>query len=225
MKKLALLMAALLVFCGARVLAVDYWGGPPPGTWLRGDVGTTYQHWDFAGGTMDYPDEWDNPFGTPFIETVTGLWAWDTQWECPTEMDPDGFVDGWHCTSPEGGAIDIWVPNSEDPDGMKFIFVQVTSSKAPSDVGVTGFGGGVYSSGTWSTGVPHVQWGSPAPYGGSWYTYNYGLWVYPNPSGEVVTIEVVECTVIDQIVIDTICTREPIATESSTWGEVKHLFR
>jgi hypothetical protein len=108
---------------------------------------------------------------------------------------------------------------------VKWIFLQITSSKAPSDVTVIGEGpGGPFTSGTWATGLPHIQWPGPAPFDGVWYTYNYGRYVSPNPERETILISVPECTVVDQIVVDTICTVEPISAETSSWSDVKRLF-
>ena len=98
------------------------------------------------------------------------------------------------------------------PDPFSLFFIQITSSKGPSDVSVVGSGPATsYTSGTFSTGRPDIQWPAPGPYPGSgpWYTYNYGLTIEPNPTSETVTITVPECAVIDQIVVDTICIPEP----------------
>ena len=225
MKKLTLTVAILLTFA-LSALAVDYWGGPPPGTWNRGDHQTTYQHWTFEDpGLVGPPNDVFNPYGEPMLD-FEGMFEWG-QYECPPELDPDGVVEGWHCIEPEGGRIILTIPNTEALDGAKLIFMQITSSKAPSNVSATGHGSnpGGYTSSTWPTGLAQIQWPStpPAPYGGAWYTYNYGLKIEPNPQSETITIEVPYCTVIDQIVVDTICTGT-IANDDATWGEVKALF-
>ncbi len=43
MKKLLLTITILMTFA-LSALAIDYWQGPPPGTWHRGDHQTTFQH-------------------------------------------------------------------------------------------------------------------------------------------------------------------------------------
>ena len=110
---------------------------------------------------------------------------------------------------------------------MKAIFLQITSSKAPSNVQVTGQGAdGPYTSGTWQTGLPQIQWPGPAPYGGAWYTYNYGFVIRPNPESETIVIDVPYCTVVDQIVVDTICTNDDaVPVENSTWSDIKVLYK
>jgi hypothetical protein len=223
MKKLSLILLALLI--AAPVLAVDYYQGPPPGTWDRGEPGSTFQHWTFEEPIPEGPPMiFDNPFGLPFFELV-GAFEFG-EWECPPEMDPRGFVTGWHCIDPDGGTILLHIPNTEFTNGAKTIFMQITSSKVPSDVEVEGHGSnpGGYTSGNWPTGLPHIQWGSPAPYGGSWYTYNYGRVIVPNPQAETITINVPYCTVIDQIVVDTICTGT-VAADTNTMDEIKALYR
>ena len=223
MKKLTMTIAILLTLT-LTAFAIDYWGGPPPGTWHRGDHQSTFQHWNFEDpGLVGPPEVVDNPYGDPWLEFV-GAFEFG-EYECPPEMNPDGYVTGWHCIEEGGGSIIITIPNTEALDGAKLIFMQITSSKAPSDVSVIGHGSnpGGYTSSTWSTGLPHIQWPGPAPFGGSWYTYNYGLKIEPNPQSETIIIDVPYCTVIDQIVIDTICTGT-IGNEDATWGEVKSLF-
>lgn len=222
-----LLPLLALILLTAPSLAVDYWGGPPPDAWPRLAADATFQHWDFVQPVLPLPDVWENPFGAPALEFLppTG-WEYDPAWECPPELDPTGFVDGWHCLEPTGGSVVITIPNQERPNNAKYIFLQLTSSKAPSSVTVSGHGGapGGYTSGTWGTGLPHIQWPGPAPHGGVWYTYNYGLKVMPNPESETVVIDVPFCTVIDQIVVDTICT-DVVPNETETWSGVKRLFR
>ena len=104
-----------------------------------------------------------------------------------------------------GGTMIFHVPNRPDPDEIKYIFIQITSTKAPSDVTALGFGGaGGYTTGVFDTGLPPVQHPN-----NNWYTYNYGLTIEPNPEWEDVVIEFPFDTYVDQVVIDTICTPEP----------------
>jgi hypothetical protein len=228
MRKMVAMITVLLMICLAGTsLAKDVWGGPPEDTWARGDQGTTFEHWDFSNPELFEPENFDNPNGIPFAEfDPTDGWYWGPEWECPPEMDPSGFVDGWHCENPDGGTITLVIPNTDDPAGKKWIFMQVTSTKGYS-VTVSGSGSntGGYTSGTWPTGKPQLQWPGPAPYGGCWYTYNSGLWIEPNPESETITLTFPYCSVVDQIVIDTICTQDPIATQKSSWSRVKALFR
>ncbi len=228
MRKTVSVMTVLLMVClTGTVLAIDYWGGPPPDTWDRGAAGTTFQHWNFSDPAFFEPEIFDNPNGVPFAEFDPPL-GWDYgEWECPPEMDPDGFVTGWHCNVAGGGTITLTIPNTDDPEGGKWIFMQVTSTKVPSDVSVSGQGSnpGGYTSGSWSTGLPHIQWPGAAPFGGSWYTYNYGRFIEPNPESETITLTFPYCSVVDQIVIDTICTQDPVADEDNSWSRVKALFR
>lgn len=222
-----MLVAAALLLTVSPLAAKDVWMGPPDGWWMRGDQGTTWAHWDFQTmDTVSYPIDGLIPFESPTAELV-GDWEWSDGWECPPELDDSGFVDGWHCYGPDGGTIVLHLPNFPDPNQIKMIFIQITSSKAPSDVNVVGNGSdpGGYVSGTWSTGVPHIQYPGPAPYGGVWYTYNYGLYIEPNPESEDIIIDVPYCTVVDQIVVDTICTDTTIPAAPGTWSGVKALFR
>jgi len=52
------------------------------------------------------------------------------------------------------------------------------------------------------------------------------FWHLPyNPDREFVNIQLPPFTWVDQVWIETISTNGPIATEFSTWSEVKSLFR
>ncbi len=222
MKKLTLILLALLI--ATPVLAVDYWGGPPQGTWERGEPGSTFQHYTFDTPVLSGPaDDFQNPFGIPTFG-FDGEFEYG-QWECPIDMNPEGFVDGWHCINPDFGTIYLRIPNTEMVDGEKYIFIQMTSSKAPIDIQIDSFGYvPEYTCEPWPTGLPHIQWPDPAPYGGAWYTYNFGFVIRPNPQEEIIRIQVPFCTVIDQIVVDTICTGT-VANEQRTLDQVKALFR
>ncbi len=215
MKKVTILttMAVLLVMSGVGQ-AKDY--GPLVG-WDRYANNATFAHWEFTTSDMpSSPEDFWNPNGVPFIELTTngtGFWEWSNEWPCPEGMDPSGVTDGWHCADAEGGTIRIEIPNDPENREIKEIFMQMTTSKLPSGITVTGHGGepGGYTSGTFPTGRPDYQEGSPPPISGegSWYTYNWGFTIEPNPESETIEIEVEECTVVDQIVVDTRCMPEP----------------
>ena len=223
MRKLMAIVPALVLvaFC-APALAVDVWEGPPDGTWDRYDPNSTYVHWTFHQFNP-WPYEFYNPYGPPIIE-LEPIDGWEYgMWEAPPELGPAGTINGWHCTSPGGGHIMITIPNTPLVDGTKWIFMQVTSSKTVHVIGAAS--PDMINSGTWNTGRPQIQWPGPAPFGGAWYTYNYGLFIQPNPTYEHIIINVQDCTVIDQIVIDTLCSPGVIGMERNTWSGVKALYR
>jgi hypothetical protein len=221
------LLPALLILALAwamPALAIDYWNGPPG--WSRSDPAATFQHWTFTVDDPAVPPiEVNNPYGQPQIAIPLSSFEWG-EWECPPDMHESGTVTGWHCTDGLGGLIEISIPNTEALDGEKLIYLQITSSKFI-NVSVSGFGGspGGYTSESWPTGRPHIQWAGPAPFDGEWYTYSIGRKVTPNPQAEVIKLEVPYCTVIDQIVVDTICTGSPVSEDQRTWSGIKGLFR
>jgi len=225
----SLYLGAIVLLCFAPLaMAVDYWGGPPPETWNRHDPGSTFQHWHFATGMeCSTPELFDNPHGCPIAE-IDDLTGWEYgDWEAPPEMGGP-IVSGWHAIAAGGGSITLTIPNTPDPNAIKYLFIQLTSSKAPSDVSVAGSGPATsYTSGTFPTGRSQIQWPAPGPYPGSgpWYTYNYGLTIEPNPTSETITITVPECTVIDQIVVDTICIPEPASLGLLVLGSLALLRR
>ncbi len=201
MRKLILIviMMAISVVPG---FAKDY-GLPGTAPWNRGDAASTYQHWEFSTDTGITPETYVNPYGEPTFEfEVPTNWGWT-----PATPGPDGpDVTAWTNTSTGGtGTIILHVPNNPDDNLIKFIYLQITSTKAPSSATPVGGGsGGPYTGGTWPTGVPAWQEAN------GWYTYNYGLTIEPNPEFEDIAIEVPWGTSVDQIVVDTICiTPEP----------------
>lgn len=232
LKKIQFVTLALLVFSSSPLLAVDYWGGPPAGTWERGAPGTTYQHWQIDSPVNTLPEIMDNPyaggeFGDPTF-VVHGAYGWGTNITCPGAMDPSGTVSGFLFEEADGGSIELTIPNSLDNTPLKAIFVQITATMPPISVEAsTWLGAGVFEYGTWDTGLPAHHWsGFPqSQYGGQWHTYNYGLTIEPNPPVDVITITMPYHGVIDQIVVDTICTSDPVASEQSTWSDVKALYR
>ena len=225
MKKTLIILVAL-AFMTAPAMAKDL--GPLEG-WDRAAPNSTFEHWDFNMPDMpSFPDAglW-NPNGEPFAELDPTGWEWSEAWECPPELNPNGFVSGWHCTNPDGGEITLTIPNTPDKNMEKRMFIQITSTKVPSDVTVSGSdaAGGGYTSGTFSTGRPMSGIPGPAPFGGSWYVYNYGRTIRPNPESEKVVIKVPYCTVIDQIVVDTECVPEPATMSLLILGGIGALVR
>lgn len=229
MRKTVLMIMVMSIVClTGTVFAKDYWNGPPPENWNRGDPGSTFQHWDFSDPGIFFPEIFDNPWGEPLAEFFPPFpgWEYGEEWECPVEMDPSGFVNGWHCNDAAGGSIILTIPNTDDPTGIKSIFIQVTATKNYT-VSVSGSGGSPtgYATGTWNPNRPQIQWFGPAPFGGAWYTYNDGLWIIPNPQWETITLNFPYCAVVDQIVVDTICSHDPVTAEDNSWSRVKALFR
>lgn len=205
MKKLALLFIFAVVACATPARAIDYWGGPPG--WDRGEPGSTYQKFDMSTpiAGLNPANVNENPFGIPYIE-MEGNWEWAIV-DGPT---PGETVDAWHSEGDGMGGgssvLRLIIPNAPEPNPIKKIFVQITSTKAPSSVTPVGQGTtGPYTAGTFPTGLPQIQ--HPGSYQGlPWYTYNYGLTIEPNPEFEELLIEIPYCGWIDQIDVDTICT-------------------
>ncbi|MDP6636479.1 MAG: PEP-CTERM sorting domain-containing protein [Phycisphaerae bacterium] len=202
----------LLAFAASpAAFAADVWGGPPNDTWNRGDPGSTWQHWDFCDPVVHTPCEGQNEYGTPGFEfEEPGAWQWVAELPPLDPGDTQSYpIDGWQFNGPAGstGTLILHIPNRPRPNEEKLIFLQITSSKGPSGVTALGFdsaaGGTGYTSGTWPTGKPQIQ------HPNGWYTYNYGLSIRPNPEFEDIVIDVPAGTIIDQIVVDTICTPEP----------------
>ena len=211
-----LVAVILLALMSSSALADDVWGGPPEGQWVRGDPGSTWQHWNFSDPTSSEPDEGQNEYGDPVSLFDESMWTWVSGLD---PLNPPGDpVDGFHFDGQEGsiGTMIFQVPNQPKLNEIKKIFVQVTSSKGPSGITALGFDsvGGGYTSGVFNTGRPLIQ------HINGWYTYNYGLTIEPNPEWEDIAIEFPFDTIVDQVVIDTICTPEPATLTMMAIGAV-----
>jgi len=223
--RITTLMTIVLCLAATGASAIDYWGGPPPGTWERGDPATTWQVFDYDTFEAPQPAEIVyNPYGTPQGGTAWGTLTWG-DWNCPVELDPNGFVTGLRVDS-ETAILTYNVPNTENFGGAKWMFIQITSSMAPLSISTISWGNaGTYTESVWDTERPQIHWPGPAPDGGDWWTYNYGIVIEPNPQLEQVRVELPIGAVLDQIVIDTICTADVIEAEEGTWSGVKRLYR
>lgn len=226
-----LMIVAILMLAAGPSLAIDYWGGPPPDRWSRGDPGATWQCWDFEtiNTLLDpAPDTYANEYGQPWYG-YSGACSWDDDWVCPETLDPDGVVGGFGANYSIGGSLEITlhIPNAVNLAGMKHIYIQITSTAPPVHVRAIGQGpSGDPVDSDWETGRPPVVWQGLAPHGGDyeWRTYSFGRTLAPSTDGEDITAAFGPGTVVDQIVVDTLCTGI-VAGETSAWGDMKALFR
>jgi hypothetical protein len=117
---------AALVMCTALVLPAVTLSGKDlqPPSW-RGDPGTTFQQWEFRDGnfTSVPPDEFDNPFGVPFLDLVLASGA------TPPQAPPGGeFVtlewDPFTFTQPDRLVIEV--PNRFEAGKSKEVWIQIT---------------------------------------------------------------------------------------------------
>ena len=199
MRKLFCLAAVVvsLLLIAAPAMAEDL--NDPPWDMSVGDQ--TSQAWEC---TMDSPIDvvcptiMNNPYCNPDPPVVE-----------ITNCDGLQLIDGpdyepvwtWHIGAGDGG-IDIWIPNSPEPNEVKKIFWQITADKS---VTPTGDPPSTNPPGTSvPTGIPHTAWPNVP-----WYTYNGMIEIRPNPDGEWIHFDLVESTNIEEIVIDTVCVPEP----------------
>ena len=218
MRRTLCTLTAVILFAlvtSSSAFGEDVWQGPPPGTWTRGDPGSTWQHWTFVDSVYPgaYPQQ--NEYGEPYFE-----FELPPAWDHVTVSGPHGdSVSAW--SGLHGGTMIFHIPNRPEPDEIKYIFVQVTSTKAPTNVTAKGFGlSGAYTSGTWDTGLEHLQHPND-----EWYTYNFGLTIEPNPEFEDVAIVFPFDVFVDQVVIDTICIPEPTTLALLAMGGTMALVR
>jgi len=222
--------AVVLLLIAGPSLAIDYWGGPPVTWWSRGDPGATWQRWDYETADTMFdpaPDAYANDYGLPGY-AYSGACSWDDDWVCPTTLAPDGDLGGFGALNNVGGSLQITlhIPNAVNLTGMKHIYVQITCTAPPTQVRAGGHGpDGDPVDSEWDTGRPPVVWEGPAPHGGdfAWRTYSFGLTLEPSTAGEDIIATFGPGTVVDQIVVDTLCTGI-VADEASTWSGIKAMF-
>lgn len=187
----------------APAMAIRIWDPPwveDPASYPGGAA--TSQGWEF-GKSLDQPDYVDNPFGDPFIEgilvepqTVPG------PMEDPTGQQPP--VQTWHVAE-TGGGLDIHVPNADNPDHRKIIFVQVTSDKGLLQ---TQPGWSVTPAGSVSFPKPAINLGLGSD-DGSWYVYTARFDLDRCPPMEVISLRFPQSTNIEEVHVDTLCIPEP----------------
>jgi len=209
----ALALTLALAFAGLA-LADDFL---PPA--FRGDPLTVMAEWDFVQDFMPDPmnvlpenlvtvgdgiHQFSGP-GTHAHVSDTVFW----------EVDPNDPNDGRAFTLDLPGQIDFFVMNWIDEYEFKHIWVQIT------------YGGQGRPT---VSGVIAPPWDNP--FNGIFqfaievdpnHRVEYWLLI-PNPVSEHIYLELPPFTWVDQVVIDTISTPEPVQTESRTWSDVKTLF-
>lgn len=196
MKKNMFIVAALLAIAliAPRAEAIP-WYDPP---WDATYPTATYQQWEFSMPDNPALPEIDgNQYGTASMD-IMGSTDWRPDWDGPLG-DP---VPGWHIDDPNGGGVWIHVLNDPDPNLWKLILVQVTSTKAPSNISTS-------PAGSVSFPFPQIQHTNASGQFTGWYTYPFLVKIPDNPPEEWIHIDFPYSTIIDEIVVDTICIPEP----------------
>lgn len=208
----ALQVGCVLIVCcfAASASADDLF--PPP--W-RGADGSTVQEWDFvdmgvydAGtGSYDYaPDGVDVPLFNPYGDAIAHVWPGIGQDYWDVWGDRDGV---W----PLSGTIQIDIPNSDVPNPYKEIWIQLTWAQQVETS--EPFPGILVDSG-YTVSDPEVMNDillGPTGTGtgdGQWHHTTWRFFIWDNPPFETITID--GTVMVDQIVIDTICTVPEPAT-------------
>jgi hypothetical protein len=191
------LLAAILVlgaFGSSPAWAHDL--TPPP--W-RGQEGSTFQVWGFSGpADPAAPDEIRNPYGIATADITVGQYGSGWLQQLPAMGSPTGY---WDLGS--NGRIVIDIDNRDEPLPYKEIWVQVTYYKDINQAPSVSVPGASYLGGQTLT-VESI------PTGGGWFL-DLSKWrIEPNPSYEQILVTSSPLgSVVDQIVIDTICVPEP----------------
>jgi len=176
----------------------------------RGMPGSTVQEWDFTtDANPALPENYANPYGTPSATISLGFAA-SGYWETYPPI-PGGRVGVWDIgrgideEDPAIGRITLVIPNTvnTDPTSYKEIWVQVTYYKDLTMAPIVEVPGGVLLGGE-SRRIEIV------PMWGEWWL-DQTMWrIEPNPTQETILITGHDWgSMIDQVVVDTICIPEP----------------
>jgi hypothetical protein len=165
----------------------------------RGQDGTTYQEWRFdTGANPADPEVINNTYGTATaaITVSNPAFGWRDQ------LSGFGTQQGYWDLGYDGTMV-IDIDNRPDPLPYKEVWVQVTYFRDIQEAPSVHVPGGQYISGQTLL-VEQVSTG------GAWYL-DQSIWLMePNPPHE--QIEIIADpfqSVVDQVVIDTICAPEP----------------
>ncbi|MBU8870132.1 MAG: hypothetical protein KOO60_04565 [Gemmatimonadales bacterium] len=217
-----ILTLVVAVSISTSALADDFM--PPE---FRGDYLTVMAEWDFLTdwGTGDIPADNLVTVGDGGDHLLGGAWTHthDVFDNLNWVEDPSDPQDGVAMSGANGGQLGFYLVNWIDDYQFKHLWIQIT------------YGG---------EGVPFVSSVvGPNPLTNSWPDPTYGIpgdvgpfevdadhrveyWLLmPNPDREYVYIDIPPFTWVDQVVIDTISTMEPVGAEESSWDSLKALFR
>jgi hypothetical protein len=166
------------------------------GWWEEGAVGSTHQRWEFTngyviqsgpGGYSAEPEDLINPVPSHVLATVTAQ-EWDS-------------INGLF-TSAAAIGVNLEVPNYEELNPFKEIWVDVGASSAPVGVTVSAVDGGVLS-------FEYLMLPGPGPGGFA----DFGVRIEPNPAIEKIQF-IIQApqggeAVLDYVHVDTICIPDP----------------
>jgi hypothetical protein len=166
---------------------------PPP--W-RGLPGSTFQMWEFSTpAPVSTPDLMNNPYGVPEAHAYPGTGqVWTDLW--------GGRQGIW----PLSGTIETYIPNTNTPNPIKRIWVQLTWAKqvSSSTPVVWEMGSGLQGSLVNQSIIGPTGSGYPSDF---WYHSTYLITLPFNPAFEWVKID--GTLLVDEMVIDTQCVPEP----------------
>ena len=211
-----LLLAAVTVLAAVVVsplLADDFM--PPD---FRGDPLTYLAVWEFTNPPVNQYDI-DPDFVTDVGDGYHSLFSAYTHVNYDNATlfwDPTGFI----YTTDQPSQIDVELNNWIDDYQFKHVWIQITYSGQgmPTVVDVRG----ADSSEQWSDPYPG-QFVHQIDFDPS-HAMDYWI-IQPNPNMESILIDIPPFTSIDEIVVDTWSTDEPVGNEQRSWSDVKTLFR
>lgn len=168
--------------------------------------GTTYQEWRFdTGANPAIPEVIDNPYGgtSPGASALITVGSMGTGWQ--NQLGGMGTQTGYWDLGGGGGQIVLDIDNRPLTLDYKEIWVQVTYFSDITQPPAVAVPRATYLGG--QTGLSVEDTGM----GGGWFV-DQSIWrIEPNPSHEqiILTSNQMWGSVIDQIVVDTICIPEP----------------
>lgn len=183
-------LAVLFMVAGLGMASPAFAVLQPP--W-RGEERSTFQEWDFAADSVTPSPNLDtlsNPYGDPLLRvTAAGDWI--------------NTIDGHEGVWPLSGEIDVYLPNYQELQPMKEIWIQLTWKATDVDaflpneplIGVAPFES------------MQVSREDSAGQDG-WVSSLFMIDIWPNPSEEWISVK--GDIMVDDLVIETYCVPEPV---------------
>ncbi len=190
-KKLYIVTLVLMLGGWTTAMAEDLM----PPTW-RGQEGSTFQSWEF--GTSDKLLSVQNAYGTAYLSV-------DSPYEWMADYNQHAGI--WPLT----GELDVQIPNKVGGE-EKHIRIQLTWMSAAGVPGIDPKPAVPYQPNIGVTTEPYyrsmmISRVADTPLDNGWMHSTFQVDIWPNPSIEWLTIK--GNILVDEVVVDTICTPEP----------------
>jgi hypothetical protein len=218
MKKLITICLLCVLSTASIVLADNIF--PPSWRGLPGTLTAEWDSWEGSSFKM-YPDDWTS---NPKLSYTPNAYLWDGANFLSEFEGRDNVIELLGDRQ-----IDFWLPNFDNQNPCKDVWIQVTYFATPStqrssiDVSVYPY----------SAEISEPVLINEYSHGDGWFTDVWNLQIYPNPLSEFIYVNFFDtitggpsyAAYIDQVVIDTYCIPEPATICLLSFGALSLIRR